>query len=174
MKKDVHSRKWKELLAELESDTLAPEDVGPAIVRVAKADKPLSIHSLKKIIPQYFLHPDSWARHEAIWFVSWAKMTDLSPLIVERMRNDPDEDNRSFAALCLGHMYEGIKEIEILMILARTVRNPEETVDVRATAYGAILHLWYGKVGRRLEFDFGEANLDMIDWDWLNREIPAE
>ncbi len=64
----------------------------------------------------------------------------------------------------------------MLMVLARFVRNSSETDDVRAAAYGAILHIWYGNEGRlpAMKFEFGDPNLDLIDWEWLNREIPFE
>src|SRR5262245_43131907 len=118
----MRNRSFTELLERLRQRALSVEEIGPAIVKLAKPFDHDRITAAREVVASYLEHPDAWVRHEAIWFLaSWARLPEYRPHVLQAFRTDPDADNRGYAALCLTYLYEGTRSAEAEADLARTV-----------------------------------------------------
>lgn len=93
-------------------------------------------------------HPDSGVRSEAMGALAyhgvmfqWESGTGkrLLASLVQALESDPDSDCRRAAASALGSFFRATERKDVLYILARTCMKPEESSDVRASAYVAFL-----------------------------------
>lgn len=149
--------------------------IASAIVRLGKPFDERRINAAKKVVASYLEHPDSLIRHEAIWFLAcWGKLREYRAAIIQAMKNDPDEDNRGFAANCLGVLESGTKDKDSPRALAEVVRNASEEPRVRVKAYGALLEVFYGEGASELSYPFqmGDKDLSEVNWKWLESIAP--
>jgi HEAT repeats len=155
------------ILRNLREERIPADEIGSAIVRIAKPfDKEL-IQVAKDVVLTYLSHPDAWARHEAMWFLSWGGFSEYKSKLIQALVDDPDPDNRAFAASCLGHLFAGSSDAETISALKHRVEDDAEERLMRLAAYEALLEV----VENRLEIDL--EDLDAIDWEWV-RKLPNQ
>jgi hypothetical protein len=157
---------FTELLEKLRHRALPVQEIGPAMVRLAKPFDPDRIHAAREVVASYLDHPDDWVRHEAMWFLtSWGRMSEYRPQLLQALRHDPDLDNRSYAALCLEHLYRGERNAEVEASLAAVVLDEVADLEVRLSAYGALLEIVKQESG--WDFRTDERDLAEVDWAWV-------
>jgi HEAT repeat protein len=162
-----HDQKWEDVLERLKNRQIPPERIGSAIVRLGKPFDRARILAAKEAVAPYLDHSDSWVRHEAMWFLTaWGGLKEYEPALIRALRTDPDLDNRSFAATCLGRLQEGTADADAVAALKTAVED--ETLDrlVRLYAYGALLQVVRGISD--LAYLPHEHKLSEIDWEWIS------
>ena len=160
------NQRSEDVLAELKDGRIPADQIGHAIVKIGKPFDQTRIHAAKDTVALYLDHSDSWVRHEAMWFLtSWGKLKEYQPALIRALRIDPDLDNRSFAATCLGRLCEGTNDKEVVAALKATVEDRNLEQLERLYAYGALLQVVKGIS------DFGysphEHKLLDLDWKWI-------
>jgi len=162
----LNNKKWQDLLADLKDGRISDDQIGSTIVRLAKPLDRDRVLSAKDTIIPYLEHPNTWARHEAMWFLRWAKLVDHKQALIHALQNDPDVDNRSYAALCLSNLLPGTSDHDSIQALKVKVLDSSEDEHVRLDSYGALLEIAENRSGG--DFFSGSANLENIDWNWVH------
>ena len=127
--------RWEDTLERLKKRQIPPEQIGPAIVKLGKPFDQARILAAKDTVALYLDHVDSWVRHEAMWFLTaWGRLKEYEPALIRALRTDPDLDNRSFAATCLGRLQEGTGDANSVAALRSAVED--ETLDYIAMPQG--------------------------------------
>jgi hypothetical protein len=159
-------QKWEDVLECLKSHRIPAEEIGPAIVYLAKPYDPERILAAKEIIATYLNHTDGWVRHEAMWFLTyWGGLKEYQPALIRALRKDPDLDNRSFAASCLGRLQAGLGDAEVVAALKCIVEDESLDQLLRLYAYGALLQVVKGISD--LGYSPHDQELSDIDWAWV-------
>jgi hypothetical protein len=171
METPLDKKPWKEVLDLLRRREVPDDQIGHAIVLVGKPHDESRAQAAKEVVASYLKHSNPWARHEATWFLGcWYRLKEYEPLIQNAFINDPDEENRSYAARCLAGLAEGSQNKDLLKTLASVTRSPGEPKAVRLSAYDAMQVVFNGKSAlRSLGSDFGLGKLDRIDWQWVEK-----
>jgi hypothetical protein len=157
---------WEEVLERLKNRRIPRNEIAHAIVRLGKPFDQARILAAKDTVALLLDDSDSWVRHEAMWFLTtWGKLKEYQPALIRALRTDPDLDNRSFAATCLGRLQEGTSDADAVAALKAAVE--EESMDqlVRLSAYGALLQVVKGISD--LGFSPHDCTLSDIDWKWV-------
>jgi HEAT repeat protein len=160
-------RDWQLLLEDLKNRTLQDEQIGHAIVRIAKPLDANRVLMAKDTILGYLNHPNAWARHEAMWFINWAKLLECKAELISALRDDPEPDNRGFAALCLAHMLAGTTDKDAIRELKAKALDISEEKLVRLNCYGALLEVVLNRAGT--SFYSGSPGLDEVNWEWVHQ-----
>lgn len=159
-------QKWEDVLDRLKRGQIPPEDIGHAIVKIGKPFDQARILAAKDTVALYLDHNDSWVRHEAIWFLtSWGRLKEYQPALIRALQTDPDLDNRSFAASCLGRLFQGTNNAEVVAALKRTVQNADLEELPRLYAYGALLQVVKGISDSA--YSPHKRKLSEVDWEWV-------
>lgn len=165
------NKTWESVLEQLRDRQIPPEHIGSAIVRLGKPFDEARIHAAKDAVASYLDDADSWVRHEAMWFLTtWGRLKEYQPALVRALRTDPDLDNRSFAATCLGRLQEGTGNRDAVAALKATVEDENEDELVRLYAYGSLLQVVKGVSD--LGYSPHEHKMSDIDWEWV-RSLPS-
>jgi hypothetical protein len=169
----LDDRNWNGLLHDLQHRRVPSESVHTAIVRLAKPYDEQRIWRAKDVVAYFLNDNDPWVRHEALWFLaSWGRLTEYEPQAVEMMLHDPFEDNRGFAANCLGILRAKHGEGGTLDVLRVVVLNEREAEQVRVKAYAAMRKIAGGDAPLSLvdlfDFEIGGKRLHDIDWSWVS------
>lgn len=163
---DLRNSKWDEVLEKLKRGQLPSANIGPAIVRLGKPFDKKKILAAKEVVASYLEHPDMWARHEAMWFLtSWGRLPEYQGSLIHALRHDPDPDNRGFAALCLAQLREGSGDTEVVTALKQAVEDDEEDPLTRLDAYNALREV--ATSDSSLRADANHKDLSDIDWEWV-------
>jgi len=162
---NLNEANWAVLLAKLKEGSLADEEIGSTIVRLAKPLDPERIAAAEETVLSYSNHPNSWARHEVLWFITWAKLRNHKGILIRALQKDPNPDNRGFAALCLAHLLGRAGDANSVQALKARVLDENEERLVRLNSYGALLEIVQGANGS--EFFSGSAGVDKVDLSWL-------
>lgn len=164
-------QKWEDVLERLKSREIPVEQIGSAIVWLAKPFNRTRILAAKDTVALYLDHPDSWVRHEAMWFFTWGKVKEHKAALIRALRTDPDLDNRSFAATCLGRLQQGMADADAVSALKATIED--QTLDplLRLYAYGALLQIVKGVSD--LKYSPHEHTLSDIDLEWVRSLSPT-
>jgi hypothetical protein len=161
------NQKWEEVLDRLKRGQIPPDQIGHAIVKIGKPFDHARILAAKNTVARYLDHNDSWVRREAMWFLtSWGRLKEYQPALIQALRTDPDLDNRSFAATCLGRLGQGTKDAEVIAALKTTVEDSDLEQLVRLYAYGALLQVVKGIPD--LGYSPHEQKLSKVDWEWVS------
>src|SRR6185437_5732427 len=125
MDKDtLDDQTWDNTLGRLKSGQIPAEEIAHTIVRLGKPFDQSKIIAAKDTVAQFLNHPDSWVRHEAMWFLTaWGRLKEYQSALIQAIRTDPDVDNRSFAATCLGRLEEGTGEPNAVSALKSAVED---------------------------------------------------
>ncbi len=84
--------------------SLPAGSIHTAIVQLGKPYDKERIRKAKEVVADYLNDNDPWVRHEAVWFLAgWGRLVEYESRVAEIMLHDPSEDNRGFAANCLGN-----------------------------------------------------------------------
>ncbi len=161
---------WQDILERLKTSQIPQEQIAHAIVKLGKPFDKARIDAAKETVALYLKHPNSLVRHEAMWFLSsWGRLREYQPQLIRALRSDPDPDNRSFAATCLGRLQEGTGDLEAVTALKAAVEDEDLDRVVRLHAYGALRQVVKGIS------DIGyfpqEHTLSDVDWEWV-RSLP--
>ena len=165
--KSTTKQDWDVLLRRLSAGEIPDSEIGSAIVHLSKPLDRQRVTAAKDTVLRYLNHQNSWARHEAMWFINWAKFREEKSALIEALRNDQDSDNRGFAALCIAHLMSGTADKESLNALRATVLSESEDPPVRINAYGALIEIATNRSGSA--FFVGEKKLEDVDWDWVSK-----
>jgi len=161
------NQNWDDLLDQLKNGQIPHDQVGSTIVKLGKPFASARIIAAKDTIALYLNQSDSWIRHEAMWFLTaWGKLNQYQPALIGAHRTDPDNDNRSFAATCLGRLREGTRDAEAVAALKGMVVDQTQDELVRLYAYGALRQVVNGDSD--LAYSGHEHKLSDVDWDWVN------
>lgn len=156
---------WQDFFARLKRGEIPDDQIGPAIVHLAKPFDAARIETAKDTILTFLNHQNAWARHEAMWFIRWANLIDHTPALIEALKNDPDSDNRRYAAICLAHLLQGTSDHDAIKELSRIVLEESEDSLVRVDCYGALVEMLNRENGSKY---FGEpSRVEAIDLDWV-------
>jgi len=158
---------WESLLSKLSMGEVPDGEIGSAIVRLSKPLDRQRIEAAKPLILSYLNHHNEWARHEAMWFIRWSGLLEEKPALIRALTNDPDPDNRGFAALCIANMLRGTGDKEAVDALKAKIQDGSEDSLVREHAYGALIEVVTNRSGS--DFFVGKKNLDNVDWDWVTK-----
>jgi hypothetical protein len=160
-------QKWEDVLDRLKRGQIPPDQIGHAIVKLGKPFDHARVLAAKDTVALYLDHNDRWVRHEAMWFLtSWGKFKEYQPALIYALRTDPNLDNRSFAATCLGRLWQGTSEGEVVETLKTAVEDSDLDQLVRLYAYGALLQVVKGKSD--LGYSPHEHKLSDVDWEWVS------
>lgn len=93
-------------------------------------------------IDPYLQHPSALLRASALKVLAlhW-RLRAYTDRVLWALACDEDPDCRRAAALCLGSLYEGTRDIAMGRELAATLMRSSETEDVRWASYHALLDL---------------------------------
>jgi hypothetical protein len=161
------NQNWDDLLDQLKNGQIPHDQIGSTIVKLGKPFASARIIAAKDTVALYLDHSDSWVRHEAMWFLTaWGKLNEYQPALIGALRTDPDNDNRSFAATCLGRLREGTSDAEAVAALKGTVEDQTQDELVRLYAYGALRQVVKGDSD--LAYSPHEHKLSDVDWGWVN------
>lgn len=165
-----------EVLLNMLNEGVIPDNLlAKAIVRLAKPFNQRRIEKAKASVASCLENSDPLVRHEAIWFLGcWAKLKEYEPQLINALLNDPDPDNRGFAATCIGSLGKATKDGVLLTPLASVVRCETEPEHVRMKAYAGLLNVaGRSDMGSEEEFEFsiGRHSLKEIDWKWVDSLI---
>ena len=167
MKSQLSKQEWEALLRKLSSGEIPDGEIGPAIVHLSKPLDPQRVAVAKETVLRYLDHQNSWARHEAMWFIPWAGFREENAALVKALRNDEVSDNLGYAALCIAHLMNVTADSTSVNVLKTTVLNEKEDTAVRMNAYGALLEVATKQSGS--DFYIGKKNLRDIDWEWVSK-----
>jgi hypothetical protein len=161
----LSEEKWANLLTKLREGGVPDSEIGHVIVALAKPLNANHVLTGKSTILSFLNHPNAWARHEAMWFIRWAGLRDCKAAIYRALIDDPDPDNRGFAALCLSQMLRGTHDSVAIAKLRTKLLDESEEKHVRVGCYAALLEI----VGRpcSTEFVAGTKDFQDIDWHWV-------
>jgi HEAT repeat protein len=166
-KKSLGVRAWDQLLEALTNKAIPTEEIGSAIVKLGKPFNKNRILTAKDIVAQYLHHEDSWVRHEAMWFLtSWGKLVEYQPSLIFALKNDPDLDNRSYAASSLGILQRGSSNQQAIAALKESLNDDRQDELVRKYAYRSLLQIARNDSGSG--FSPHDKKLSDIDWRWIN------
>jgi HEAT repeat protein len=168
---NLSEKKWTQLLTELKEHAIPDSEIGNVIVALAKPSEANRISRAKDTILSFLNHPNAWARHEAMWFISWGGLHDSKAAIFRALNDDPDPDNRSYAALCLSQMLRGTNDSEAVVKLRAKLLDESEEKLVRVACYAALLEIAGQRSGT--EFVAGMKGFQDIDWDWVRGLTPG-
>lgn len=159
-------QKWEDVLGRLKRGQIPSDQIGHAIVRLGKPFDQARVLAAKETVALYLDHNDSWVRHEAMWFLtSWGRLKEYQSALIRALRTDPDPDNRSFAATCLGRLWQGTSDAGVVAALKTAVEDSDLDELVRLYAYGALLQVVKGKSD--LEYSPHEHKLSDVNWEWV-------
>jgi hypothetical protein len=161
----LSDQKWQDLFTELVNKRIPDEEIGSAIVHLAKPFDAVRVETAKDTILGYLDHPHAYARHEAMWFIRWAKLVNHKTALIHALQADPDSDNRGFAALCLAQLLRGTSDHGATQALKGKVLDTAEEELVRLDSYGALLEIAENRSGS--DFFSGAANIQSVDWKWV-------
>lgn len=170
MEPELDKMNWPEVLELLHTGQVPDRLIHKAIVRIAKPYNQRAVEASKGEISKFLEHPDAWVRHEALWFLaSWASLREFKPQVIHALQHDADEDNRQFAAICLGGLESGTGDPESLRILGAVVLDQAQPEHVRATAYAAMLLVHEGEQAtpRSDYFYIGGGGVEEADLAWV-------
>lgn len=171
MKMDrMDEKSWEAILTDLRERRIPLDSVHTAIVKLGKPYDERRIQTAKEVVSTYLKEDDPWVRHEALWFLaSWARLLEFQPQVIEMMLHDPSEDNRGFAANCLGVLRAESCDPAMLDVLRTVVLNEREVEQVRVKAYASMLKVAGRKIPPTDLFDFeiGDKHLSDVDWNWV-------
>jgi HEAT repeat protein len=167
----LSEKKWTHLLTELKEGAIPDSEIGHAIVQLAKPLDANRVSRAKDTILSFLNHPNAWARHEAMWFIRWADLHDSKAAIFRALNDDPDPDNRSYAALCLSMMLQGTHDSEAVVKLRAKLLDESEEELVRVACYAALLEITGKRSG--MDFEAGTKGFQDIDWDWVRGLAPG-
>ncbi len=165
----LSEKAWRLLLTRLGAGEVPDDQIGPTIVRLAKPFEEARVLAATDTTVRFLQHPDHWARHEAMWFVRWAKLLDYVPALIRALQEDPEPDNRSYAAVCLAHLLMRTSDQKAIHALQKKVLNDSEEQLVRLNCYGALLEIASNRPGSI--FFSGSASLEDVDFAWV-RTLP--
>lgn len=166
MKSKLTNKEWEVLLRKLSAGELPHTEIGSAIAHLSKPLDRQRVAAAKDTVLRYLNHENSWARHEAMWFIRWAGLREQKSALIDALRNDQDPDNRGYAAMCIAHLLNGTSDAESLNALKAAVLNENEDESVRKHAYGALIEITTNQSGS--DFYYGEKTLQDLDWKWLS------
>jgi hypothetical protein len=170
VKQLFEDQRWEDVLERLKTRQIPSEQIGHAIVKLGKPFDRTRILAAKSTVALYLDHNDSWARHEAMWFLTaWGKFKEYQPALIRALQTDPDLDNRSFAATSLGRLQEGTGEEDAVAALKAAIEDETQDQLVRLYAYGALMEVVNGASGAA--YSPHEHKLSDIDWGWI-RSLP--
>jgi hypothetical protein len=162
----LDGQRWEDVLERLKNHQIPPEQISHAIVNLGKPFDRARILAAKDTVALYLDHSDNWVRHEAMWFLTaWGKLKEYQAAVIRALRTDPDPDNRSFAATCLGRLQEGTGDADAVAALKAVVEDETQEQLVRLYAYGALLQVVNGVSGAA--YSPHEHKLSDIDWGWV-------
>jgi hypothetical protein len=163
---------WEDVLERLKNRQIPLEQIGHAIVKLGKPFDRTRILTAKDTVAVYLNHEDSWVRHEAMWFLAaWGRLKEYQPALIHTLRTDPNFDNRSFAATCLGRLQEGTGDVNAVAALKSAVEDENLDSLVRLYAYGALIQVVKGISGT--EYSPHERKISDIDWGWVRSLSPT-
>src|SRR5712692_2853233 len=110
----LSEKHWQLLLTRLRAGEIPGDQIGSTIVQLVKPLEEARVRAAKDTIVQFLKHSNPWARHEAMWFLRWAKSLDYVPALIRALLEDPEPDNRGYAALCLSHLLMGTSHREAI------------------------------------------------------------
>ncbi|HKW15982.1 MAG TPA: HEAT repeat domain-containing protein [Terriglobales bacterium] len=164
--KKFQTQSWESVLDQLKHHLLTHEDIGSAIVRLGKPFDCAKILAAKEIVAAYLNDPNNWVRHEALWFLTcWGRLKEYQPALIAALRSDPEADNRSFAATCLGRLQEGTSDRGAVSALKASVEDQSEDELVRLHAYRGLLQVAKGISDT--SYTPHDHKLSEIDWQWV-------
>jgi hypothetical protein len=168
----LSEKKWSHLLTELKDGAIPDDEIGHVIVALSKPLEVSRVPRAKDTILSFLNHPHAWARHEVLWFISWAGLHDCKAAIYRALDDDPDADNRDYGALCLSQMLMGTRDSEAVAKLRAKLLDESEEKHVRVGCYAALLEI----AGQRLSTDFvtGMKDSHDIDWRWVRGWTPRD
>ena len=159
-------RSWEDLLQQLQDGQVPSDQIGHAIVELGKPFDKAKILAAKDAVAFYLNHDDGRARHEAMWFLTrWGRLKEYQPALIHALQAEPDSDNRSFAATCLGTLQEGAGDADAVAALKAVVEDETQDQLVRLYAYGALMQVVKG--ASAAAYLPHEHNLADIDWAWI-------
>ena len=165
---------WASILEKLRHRTLPPDSIHKAIVQLGKPYDERRIQRATDVVATYLNDGDEWVRHEAMWFlVSWGRLPEFQEQAVSMMLHDTCEDNRGYAANCLGVLKAGSLDPNLLEVLRAVVSNEQEDESVRLKAYAAMLKVAVLQIsaGDLFDFEIGRKRLQDVDWK-LVQTVP--
>lgn len=128
-----------------EADRAAREGSGEAERRAARAIDRIG-RSLKtgasEVIDPFLQHPSALLRAAAmkVLVLHW-RLHEYTDRVLWALACDEDSDCRRAAALCLGSLYEGTRDLTMGRELVSTLTRVSEPEDVRWASYHALLDL---------------------------------
>ena len=164
----------------LEAGTADSGQICHAIVEIAKPYDAEIIKQHAPLIASFLDHPDSLIRHQAVWYLgSWGHLPTYVSQIVHAAENDPDSDNRAFAARSAGSILKHHKKRDLAELLLRLVEDDQQETEVRLSAYSGLLYAW----NRPDDFGFLTVDKTLADvdrdfvaklhaWTCNEREMP--
>jgi hypothetical protein len=159
-----------QLIQRLEAIELSPQETASAIVRLGKSESRSAIQAAIPVVTRYADSPDAWTRHEVMWFVAWCNLRNQSMLLESAITADPEPDNRGYAAICLGRLWNGSRFGAIRRVLCGVLRDSREQDSVRAAAYAGLLDVMSHEASYRpVDFAKGTAGFAHIEWSWVDR-----
>lgn len=160
-------QRWEDVLDRLKRGQIPPDQIGHAIVKLGKPFDQTRIRAAKDTVAPYLDHSDSWVRHEAMWFLAaWGRLKEYQPALIRALRTDADLDNRSFAATCMGRLWQGTSDPEVVAALKTAVEDSDLDQLARLHAYGALLQVVKGISD--LGYSPHEHKLSDVDWEWVS------
>lgn len=105
--KKLSDKEWEVLLRKQSAAEIPDSEIGSAIVHLSKPLDPRPVAAAKETVLRYLNHQDSWARHEAMWFIGWGGFREENAALSNALRNDNDPDNRGCAAMCIASLMTG-------------------------------------------------------------------
>jgi hypothetical protein len=167
MKSQLSKQEWEVLLKKLSAGEIPDDEIGPAIVHLSKPLDPQRVAVAKETVLRYLGHQNSWARHEAMWFIRWAGIREENAALIKALTKDEDSDNRGYAAMCIAHLMNGTADSTSVNALKTTVLNEKEDAAVRMNAYAALIEVATKQSGS--DFYIEKKNLRDIDWKWVSK-----
>lgn len=166
----LDDKSWQELLKDLRERRVPAHSVHKWIVRLGKPYDAQRVRMAKEVVSMYLKDIDPWVRHEALWFLaSWGKLLEFQPQVTEMLLHDQSDDNRGFAANCLGTLRAESCDPEVLDILRTVTLNESEVEQVRLKAYASMLKVASRRISPTDQFDFeiADKQLSDVDWNWV-------
>jgi hypothetical protein len=140
-------------------------------VRLGKPYDEKRILKAKEVVAGYLNDADPCVRHEAVWFLaSWGRLFEYEPQVIQMMLHDPLEDNRGYAANCVGVLRARHGGRHTLEVLRTVVLNEQEVEQVRVKAYAAMRKVAGAPISSAdlFGFEIGEKHVEDIDWNWVH------
>jgi hypothetical protein len=167
MKSQLSKQEWEVLLRKLSAGEIPDGEIGLTIVHLSKPLDPLRAAVAKEAVLLYLNHQNSWARHEAMWFIRWSGFREEKPALIRALRNDTDPDNRGYAASCIARLMPGTADMESVNALKAAVLDENEDASVRTNAYAALIEVATNRWDS--DFNVGKKTLRDVDWEWVSK-----